>query len=265
MAIDYCGLALDAYGISVQKCVGTRDGQLLESDDGCKYILKQSRIKPEKIICAHIATQHLRKNGFLKATPYILDKNGLPFVLYANNCYTLAPSYVSRECSLENNEDLAAAAAILADMHNCSKGFTEENAELLFREYLPLFQESHAAADIIYKDNYSDEDEIDGDESSSDSPRYFKCELGRTADTFGRRLSELKRFRKIAKKRCDIFDYEYIAVADYYCNLADNVCRQLENSSYTEVTKRYKKEGCLCHRDFTGHNVLLAADPGITR
>lgn len=258
MAIDFYGLALDAYGLSVRKCTGTRDGQLLEASDGNKYILRTSRIRPEKIICAHIAIQHLRNNGFKKAVPYLLSTGGLPFAFCAGNYYTLSPAVKNRECVLEDNGDLTLASAILAEMHNCADGFTGEKAENEVQKYLALMPDKYEAVKNVPSEEPPAWDpEKPAPENNDETVKYFKCELGQTADTFTKRLAELKKFRRMAKKRCDKFDYAYLAVADYYCSLAEHVCEGMANSSYQSVTDYYRKTGCLCHRDFTAHNILM--------
>lgn len=257
MAIDFYGLALDAFGLSVRKCTGTRDGQLLETGSGSQYILRASRLRPEKIICAHIAIQHLRKNGFEKAVPYLPGTDGLPFAFCSGSCYILSPAVKSRECILEDDADLALASAILAEMHNCAKGFTEKAAESELQKYLMLMPVKSG------EPGNEPEEPPAAAEPGRDVPAgTFKCELGLAADTFTRRLAELKKFRRMARRRCDRFDYAYLAVADYYCALAEQVCADMEKSPYQAVTERYRAEGCLCHRDFTSHNILLPQREG---
>lgn len=89
------------------------------------------------------------------------------------------------------------------------------------------------------------------------SQTAYKTELGQMPLMFQHRLDELKRFRRIARKSSGRFDYAFLKVADYYCDLAENIIKQLNASPYGKLVSKANTEGCLCHRDFTGHTIVL--------
>ncbi|MDR0286970.1 MAG: CotS family spore coat protein [Clostridiales bacterium] len=84
-----------------------------------------------------------------------------------------------------------------------------------------------------------------------------RSELGGLPQLFRRRLDELKRFRKMAKRSSGKFDYAFLSVADEYCQLGETVLFELGCSPYSTLVEKARKEGCLCHCDFTGHNILI--------
>jgi spore coat protein I len=266
MAIDYCSLLENNYGLCVKRLAATSGGQLAECDDGRIYVFKQSRSSPEKIICTQVALKHLTENGFAEGHPYIETISGLPYASYGGSCYTLSPAPAGRDCVLEDAADLAAASALLARLHRAAKGFTAARAAEALKEYEPLLQEkskrkreddennSIIDPDMDYANSFAEE--------NHNNTLHFKCDLGKTPETFHKRLGELRRFRKVAKKRRDPFDYEYAAIADYYCDIAAEICRKLDESDYINIAERYKEEGCLCHREYTSHNILMKKNSG---
>ena len=77
MAIDYCSLLENNYGLRIKRLAATSGGQLAECDDGRIYVFKQSRSSPEKIICTQVALKHLMENGFAEGQPYVEALSGL--------------------------------------------------------------------------------------------------------------------------------------------------------------------------------------------
>ena len=269
MAIDYCSLLENNYGLRIKRLAATSGGQLAECDDGRIYVFKQSRSSPEKIICTQVALKHLMENGFAEGQPYVEALSGLPYASYGGSCYTLSPAPAGRECVLEDAADLAAASALLARLHGAAKGFTAARAAEALKEYEPLLQEKNKRKPEDNNDEenntISDSEDVCIDSSSeetcSNSTLHFKCDLGKTPETFHKRSGELHRFRKVAKKRREPFDYEYAAIADYYCEKAEDICKKLDESDYINIADQYKKEGCLCHREYTSHNILMKKNP----
>ncbi len=267
MPIDYCNILETHYGLTPKRLGNAPGGQLAECDDGKIYIIKQSRISPEKILCAHIATEHLNKNGLTEAAKIIPCQNGLPFATASGGFFTLTEKPTGRECVLESSEDLGVASMLLAKMHIAAKNFTLETAEDELKRYSDFFSSptpqaaSHTEASPPEDEAFDFDTTVDDngfDNRQDNSPKLrFKCDLGKTPDVFSRRLSELKRFRKNAAKRRERFDYEYSAIAGYYCSLAEKVCNELSSSSYGNVVDKYRQEGCLCHREYTAHNILM--------
>ena len=188
------------------------------------YLLQATELSAERLLFIHTGILHLNKNGFPNAKAYIETKEGLPFSQTENENFTMNIYHPESGFSFDSRAELGEAIKLLAQMHIAGKGFTESAARASLEKY--------------------------------GLPYTVKCSLGSTPETFARRLNELKRFRKLASKGNGEFDYSYLSIADYYCQLGDTLLSQLEASSYASMAEEGRREGCLCHRDFTGHNTV---------
>ena len=169
------------------------------------YLLQATELSTERLLFIHTGILHLNKNGFPNVEAYVETKEGLPFSRTENENFTLRIYHPESGFSFDNRAELSAAIKLLAQMHIAGKGFTEVNARNNLEKY--------------------------------GLPYTVKCSLGNTPDTFARRLAELKRFRKIAAKGNGEFDYSYLNIADYYCQLGDSLLAQLEDSPYATMAE----------------------------
>lgn len=81
-------------------------------------------------------------------------------------------------------------------------------------------------------------------------------DLGRLPVYCGKRLEELKKLRKVAKKGKTKFDYMFLDHADYFYSLGESVISAIPGSKYRELVEEARKEGIVCHHDYTHHNIL---------
>ncbi|MBQ8827779.1 MAG: phosphotransferase [Clostridia bacterium] len=244
MAIDIGALVQEHYGIIAAKCISTREGWIIEEEGtGRSFLCRQSQLRGEKIIGTYIMLEHLESNGFDKTDKYITCLNGLPFIQGNSANFTLIFRKNGTECDISDSNDIASASVLLAQMHLAAEGFTADAAKDRLIKYHDMLSE--------------DEDE------QFNFSSYMKNDLGKTQSVFKKRFEELKRFRKTAKRSNNAFDYAYLEVADYYCSLAETISQALEDSPYQIITDEYSKRGCICHRDYTGHNILLNENESI--
>ena len=83
-------------------------------------------------------------------------------------------------------------------------------------------------------------------------------ELGKLPLLFNKRLNELNRLKKIAKKARSKFDYLYLEWVDYFLDIGRNVLEQLNSSScYRTLVNKSQEEKVLCHHDFTHSNIIF--------
>ena len=195
------------------------------------FLFKPSELSAERLLFLHTALLHLAGNGFTATDICLETKEGLPFAATEDTVYTLTPLYTEGGYSFDNKAELGTAARLLARMHLAGSGFTEEKARRDLTAYA--------------------------------LPYTVKCCLGDTPATFARRLAELKRFRRVASKGGGIFDYTYLTVADYYCDLGDMLLKELSDSPYEKLVEEGRMSGCFCHRDFTGHNTAKHPPEGV--
>ncbi len=81
-------------------------------------------------------------------------------------------------------------------------------------------------------------------------------ELGKLPYYFNKRLGEIKKYKKTAKRRLSKFDYMFLDCADYYYDMGQKALEALQASNYDKMVENARKEGMICHRDFTHHNLI---------
>lgn len=87
-----------------------------------------------------------------------------------------------------------------------------------------------------------------------------KDDLGKLPVYFRKRLDELKKLKKIAKKGKSKFDYLFLEYVDYFYNEGEDVLEQLLDSKYAELVDIARKQGIICHHDYTHHNIISCSD-----
>lgn len=237
----------EAYEIRIERITPMRDFYIVETVGGQRTLrLKALGMAPEKVLYTHAAMQHLSQNRFHLGETVHFSRWGLPFVTLEGNWYSLVTPAMGRECNFDNFTDLAIAARLLGELHTAGKGFTSKRATELL---LPELQRLEA-----WQAEYEEREASVVTEAGAE--RWIRCDLGQIPSVFCRRQEELKRFRRLAKKNRGRFDYAFLSIADYYCDLAERVYYELLESPYERLVERSRREGCLCHRDYTGHNIL---------
>ncbi len=215
------------YPIKINNFKKVSTGILIEgsSKKGAEeFLFRPSELSSERLIFVHNLVLHLQEKGFQNAEGYIETEDGLPFSQADGKNYILTPRHSQSGFSFESREDLSEATGLMAKMHLAGEGFTAENAAMKMEKY--------------------------------QLPYTVKSTLGDTPETFRKRCNELKRFRKAAARSVAAFDCAYLEIAEKYCALAEDLVAQLDASPYQEMVSDARKKGCLCHRDFTGHNTV---------
>lgn len=87
-----------------------------------------------------------------------------------------------------------------------------------------------------------------------------KDDLGKLPIGLNKRLNEIKRLKKNAKKGKSKFDYLFLEYADYFYNIGENSINMINNSNYNKLVEEYRVAGGICHHDFTHHNIICAQD-----
>lgn len=83
-------------------------------------------------------------------------------------------------------------------------------------------------------------------------------DLGKLPMFFVKRLEELKKLKKVAKKGKTKFDYLFLENFDYFYNLGDISIKQIAESQYDKIAEATRSEGIFCHHDFTHHNIVCS-------
>lgn len=84
----------------------------------------------------------------------------------------------------------------------------------------------------------------------------IRSDLGKIPLFFGKRLDEIKKLKKVAKKGKTKFDYLFLENYDYFCNIGEEALNLINNSKYDKLVDKTREEGIFCHHDFTHHNII---------
>lgn len=82
-------------------------------------------------------------------------------------------------------------------------------------------------------------------------------ELGKLPGYFNKRLEDIKKMRKQAKKGKGRFDQLFLQYVDYFIELGESAVEDLAASHYGEIVDRTRTEGTFCHHDYTHHNIIM--------
>ena len=83
---------------------------------------------------------------------------------------------------------------------------------------------------------------------------------GRLPLYFVKRLDDIKKMRRQAKKGKGKFDELFLQYADYFVETAEDAIDELASSHYMELVEKTRDEGLFCHHDFTQHNIIMAGE-----
>lgn len=84
-----------------------------------------------------------------------------------------------------------------------------------------------------------------------------QSELGKLPVYFGKRIEDIKRLKKHARKGTSAFDRMFSENADYFISMGEDAINRLKESKYSELVDSCKKEGSFCHRDYTHYNIIF--------
>lgn len=82
-------------------------------------------------------------------------------------------------------------------------------------------------------------------------------DLGRLPGYFSKRLEDIKKMKKQAKKGKSRFDQLFLENVDYFCEIGESAAAELVISSYGKLVESTKEKGVFCHHDYTHHNIIM--------
>ena len=84
----------------------------------------------------------------------------------------------------------------------------------------------------------------------------IRSDLGKIPLFFAKRLDEIKKLKKVAKKGKTKFDYLFLENFDYFCRIGEQAHSLINSSNYEELVNKTRDDGVFCHHDFTHHNII---------
>ena len=85
-------------------------------------------------------------------------------------------------------------------------------------------------------------------------------DLGKLPVYFKKRLEDIKKLKKQAKKGTGRFDQLFLQYADFFIDLGEKSIAELAESNYDRLAENTGKEGLFCHHDYTHHNIMMAGE-----
>ncbi len=210
------------YPLKIKELQKTSFGLLINNN----YILKPTELSSERLLFINTLINHLVENGFENCHPFTETKEGIPYAQLEGRNHVLMPHHSEPCFSFDDREELKVAAGLMAKLHLAGLGFTREKAAGKMEKY--------------------------------NLPFTVKCSLGTTPELFRKHCMELKKFKRMATGSVDDFDLVFGKIAGDYCLLAESLVSALVNSSYSEMVEEAEASGCICHKNFSGHNLVKA-------
>lgn len=82
-------------------------------------------------------------------------------------------------------------------------------------------------------------------------------DLGNLPGYFSKRLDDIKKMKKQAKKGKGRFDQLFLEHVDNFCEVGESAAADLAVSSYSSLVESTREEGLFCHHDYTHHNIIM--------
>ncbi len=82
-------------------------------------------------------------------------------------------------------------------------------------------------------------------------------DLGKLPGYFNKRLEDIRKMKKQARKGKSRFDQLFLEQADYFCEIGECAASELLESYYEQLVAETRQDGLFCHHDYTHHNILI--------
>ncbi len=164
-----------------------------------------------------------------------------------------------------------------AKEHLISRGFTnvDRYLETLKGEPCFLFENSsYVLFDLIEGRESNFDNDMEAQKAAAtlamlhSASRGYKPEknakiqddLGKLPVYFSKRLDDIRKLRKFAKRGKSRFDHLFLEYVDYFVGLGENAVFELKNSNYAKLVNDAREQGIFCHHDYTHHNLIATED-----
>jgi spore coat protein I len=87
-----------------------------------------------------------------------------------------------------------------------------------------------------------------------------QSDLGKLPEYFTKRLEDIKKMKKQARRGKGHFDQLFLEHADHFCETGESAVAALKSSGYARLVEDTREEGLFCHHDYTHHNIIMEGD-----
>lgn len=85
-------------------------------------------------------------------------------------------------------------------------------------------------------------------------------DLGKLPGYFLKRLDDIRKMKKQAKRGKGRFDQLFLEHVDYFFEMGESAAEELNSSGYSGLVEMTRAEGLFCHHDYTHHNIIMEDD-----
>ena len=85
-------------------------------------------------------------------------------------------------------------------------------------------------------------------------------DLGKLPGYFSKRLDDIRKMKKQAKRGKGRFDQLFLEHVDYFFEIGESATEELNSSGYAGLVETTREEGLFCHHDYTHHNIIMEED-----
>jgi CotS family spore coat protein len=84
--------------------------------------------------------------------------------------------------------------------------------------------------------------------------------LGKLPASFKKRLDDIRKLRRKAERERNGFDYLFLEHFDDFYGLGSKSLETLYGSKYNKLVEATRKEGMICHHDYSYQNIIMKGD-----
>ncbi|WMJ85291.1 hypothetical protein [Anaerocolumna sp. MB42-C2] len=205
------------YNIKIYNTYRIRGAFILETDKGLK-LLKSLESSKSRVDFENTVLEYLTIQNYPYVDLYVKNySNEIVTEDSAGNKYVLKNWFPGEECNLRDEADVADATVNLAILHTLLREVPLSEEQLLHNSYVDLLE------------------------------------------VFDKRNRELKRVRSYIreKRKKNEFELCYLNCYDEFYNQSQEATRILSESNYAELMKEAVEHRCVCHGNYTYHNVIV--------
>lgn len=205
------------YSMKIYNTYRTRGAFILETDKGLK-LLKSFESSKNRVEFENTLQEHLVNQNYPYVDLYLRNSaNEIITEDAIKNKYVLKNCHPGEECNLRDESDVADAATNLAILHTLLKEVPLTDEQVLHNSYVDLME------------------------------------------VFDKRNRELKRVRSYIREKRQKNEFEmcYMNCYDEFYDQAQKATRILGESNYPELLKEAIEHKCVCHGNYTYHNIIM--------
>lgn len=88
----------------------------------------------------------------------------------------------------------------------------------------------------------------------------IQSDLGKLPASFSKRLEDIRKLKKLAKRGSSGIDHMFLEYADHFYQVGEDALNKLQNTKYSLLVEEAGNNAQLCHHDVTHHNIICSSE-----